>query len=61
MKIGLLKNLYIFGIIQYDIDTTHRLMSCFFVLPHFQPRIKNTGFASFQYYRLQYAFMGGTT
>jgi hypothetical protein len=44
MKNGLLKNLYIFGRIQYDDKVIPGFYGLFFVLPYLQPKLQNTGF-----------------
>ena len=58
MKNGLLKNLYIFGRIQYDDKVIPAFTGCFLFYRTLTQASKY-GFLPFQRYRLQHAFMGG--
>lgn len=60
MNIGLLKNLYIFVIIQYGNNLVSGGLYYRFTAPSLQA-FKDTGFTSFRHYLLQHAFTGGTT
>jgi hypothetical protein len=59
MKNGLLKNLYIFGRIQYDDKVIPGFYGLFFCFTALSTQASKYGFLPFQRYRLQHAFMGG--